>query len=125
MRADEDDTRPVVAVVGPCTSGKSLLAEALRSTGFRAHAVAQEHSYVADMWQRTVDPDVLIYLDVSYETARQRRQISWGPDRLEEQVARLRHARAHCDLYIQTDGRTPEAIRQEVLTFLAEWDSRT
>jgi hypothetical protein len=124
MRADEDSTRPVVAAVGPCTSGKTLLAEALRSAGFRAHAVAQEHSYVADMWQRTIGPDVLIYLDVSYETVRQRRQISWGPDRLEEQVARLQHARAHCDLYIQTDGRTPESICQEVLTFLAEWDSR-
>jgi nicotinamide riboside kinase len=122
MRADEGGTRPVVAVVGPCTSGKTLLAEALRSAGFRSHAVAQEHSYVADMWQRTVDPDVLIYLDVSYEAARQRRQISWGPDRLEEQVARLRHARTHCDLYIQTDGRTPESICQEVLAFLSEWD---
>jgi nicotinamide riboside kinase len=124
MRADEDRTRPVV-VVGPCTSGKTLLAEALRSAGFRAHAVAQEHSYVADMWQRTVDPDVLIYLDVSYETARQRRQISWGPDRLEEQGTRLRHARAHCDLYIRTDGRTPESIYQEALAFLTEWNLRT
>ncbi len=62
-----------VAVVGPCASGKSTLVSALRAAGYEARHPAQEHSFVKDMWQRLVDPDVLIYLDLSYESYRERR----------------------------------------------------
>ena len=62
-----------VAVVGPCASGKSTLTAALRAAGYEARMPAQEHSYVPDMWRRLVDPDVLIYLDISYEALRERR----------------------------------------------------
>jgi hypothetical protein len=71
------------------------------------------------MWQRFVRPDVLIYLDVSYETARQRRRISWGPEWLAVQRRRLAHARQHCDLYIPTDHQMAEAILAQVLDFLS------
>jgi guanylate kinase len=108
-----------VAVVGPCAAGKSTLVDALREAGFNARHVAQEHSYVPDMWQRFVNPDVLIYLDVSYETARQRRRISGGPEWLAVQRRRLAHAREHCDLYIPTDYLTAEAIRAQVMDFLS------
>jgi hypothetical protein len=106
-------------VVGPCTAGKSTLVDALREAGFNARHVAQEHSYVPDMWQQFVRPDVLIYLDVSYQTARQRRRISWGPEWLAVQRRRLAHARQHCDLYIPTDYQTAEAILAQVLDFLS------
>jgi hypothetical protein len=62
-----------VAVVGPCASGKSTLTAALRAAGYEARQPAQEHSYVPDMWRRLVDPDVLIYLDISYEALLERR----------------------------------------------------
>jgi nicotinamide riboside kinase len=115
--------RPVVAVVGPSTAGKSTLVDALCERGFTAHHVAQEHSYVPNMWQHIVGPDVLVYLDVSYEVACRRRPATWGPERLEVEGKRLRHARAHCDLYVDTDPLTPEAILEQVLSFLRdEWD---
>jgi hypothetical protein len=114
-----------VAVVGPCTAGKSTLVGALREAGYNARHVAQEHSYVSDMWQRFVDPDVLIYLDVSYETARQRRRISWGPEWLTVQRRRLAHARQHCDLYLATDNLTAESVRAQVLEFLSDRGTRS
>ena len=77
------------------------------------------------MWQRIVDPDVLVYLDVSYEVIRQRRKIDWGPEWLDVELGRLRHAREHCDLYIDTDPLTPESILTQVLDFLsAAWKVR-
>ncbi|HEC22385.1 MAG TPA: hypothetical protein ENI95_05650 [Chloroflexi bacterium] len=119
-RGDASQTL-TVAVVGPCTSGKSVLVRALREAGYNARHVAQEHSYVPDMWRRIARPDVLIYLDVTYETARQRREIYWGPERLEEEAERLAHAREHCDLYIATDDLTEEEVQTRVLTFLEKW----
>ena len=89
--------RPLVGVVGPCGSGKSLLVGALRKHGFHAREIAQEHSYVLDMWKRITNPDFLIYLNVSREVAEVRQQrelpLEWWRT-LEE---RLAHARAHAD----------------------------
>ncbi len=107
-----------VAVVGPCTSGKSTLVKALKEAGYDIRHVAQEHSYVPDMWQRFTKPDLLIYLDVTYQTAQQRRKIDWGPERLVEQAGRLAHARQHCDLYILTDDLTPDEVLNKVLALL-------
>ncbi len=60
-----------------------------------------------DMWQRLVDPDVLIYLDVSHEAYRQRRPKDYaGPEYLEMQRARLAHAREHADLVVDTSVMT-------------------
>jgi deoxyadenosine/deoxycytidine kinase len=109
-----------IAVVGPCTAGKTVLVAALREAGYNARHVAQEHSYVPDMWQRIAKPDALIYLDVSYEVACLRRRIAWGPERLAEQARRLAHARQHCDLCIETDDLSEEEVRARVFDFLAE-----
>lgn len=107
-----------IAVVGPCTSGKSTLVHALRDLGYTARMPAQEHSYVPDMWRRLTNPDLLIYLDVSWETARRRRDIHWGPERLDEEAERLAHARAHADLYLPTDALAAEDVLQRVLAFI-------
>jgi chloramphenicol 3-O-phosphotransferase len=108
-----------VAVVGPCMSGKSELVQALREAGYQTHHVAQEHSYVPHMWRHLRQPDVLIYLDVDYEAVQARRPgISWGPERLVEQAGRLAHARAHCDLYIDTSKLTIAEVRRQALDFL-------
>ncbi len=118
MKAEERKAPFTIAVVGTCTAGKTMLVSALREAGYNARHVAQEHSYVPDMWQRLTQPDVLIYLDVSYETARKRRQIHWGPERLAVQSRRLAHARAHCDLYMVTDELGAEEILARVMAFL-------
>lgn len=118
MSSDKRD-RIRIAVVGPCVSGKTELVTALRAAGYEARHVAQEHSYVAEMWQRISKPDVLIYLDVDHATAKARRPyIDYGPERLREQGKRLAHARAHCDLYVDTSALSREEVRQLVFRFL-------
>lgn len=108
-----------VAVVGPCASGKSTLVAALKAAGYDARHPAQEHSYVKDMWQRLVDPDVLIYLDVSHEAYRRRRpKDDAGPEYLEMQRARLVHAREHADLVVDTSGMMAEEVWNQVAEFL-------
>lgn len=106
-----------IVVVGPCASGKSMLADALRQRGYNAHAAAQEHSYVPAMWRMT-KPSHLIYLDVTLENIKRRRQVSWGQDYLDDENQRLAHARQHADMVIDTDKLSAEAVIQQVLTFL-------
>lgn len=111
-----------VAIVGPCAAGKSTLVAKLRAAGYKVHHVAQEHSYVANMWQRLTNPDVLIYLDVDYPTAKNRRpNIDWGPERLVEQSHRLRHARQHCHLYLNTSTLNAAQVYEQVSHFLSQW----
>ena len=107
-----------VAVVGPCASGKSTLTAALRAAGYEARQPAQEHSYVPDMWRRLVDPDVLIYLDISYEALLERRPHFGERAYLEREKARLAHARAHADLVVDTSELLAEAVAARVAAFL-------
>jgi len=110
---------PLIAVVGVCASGKSTLVRGLQARGWNARQVAQEHSYVPDMWQRITQPDLLICLDASLEIIRQRRRDSDMPAWLiEEERHRLRHALEYCDLYIQTDALTPDQVLERALEFL-------
>jgi len=108
-----------IVIVGPCASGTTTLAENLRRAGYDAHACAQEHSYVPDMW-RMSRPDVLIYLDAAMDTIRRRRDVSWGEERLAAEKERLAHAREHCNLYLPTDDLTREAVFQRARQFLEE-----
>ncbi len=115
----KDDIQQLrVGVVGPCGAGKSTLVERLRGK-FNIRAISQEHSYVPDMWRRVHPTDVLVYLDASLETIARRRNIAWKQDRLDALNHRLRHARAHADLYLPTDDLSPEAVASAVETFLA------
>ena len=114
-----------IAVVGPCSAGKSTLLPALRDAGYEARHPAQEHSCAPNMWQRLSKPDILIYLDLSYEDARARRPyIDGGRRRLEEQHQRLAHARQHCDYYLDTSGLTPKEVREAVFVFLDKYLSQ-
>ena len=118
VRQAENRKRPLVAVVGPCASGKSLLVRTLRTRGHNAREVAQEHSYVPAMWQRITQPDLLIYLDVSWKVARWRRPTGADADWWDELARRLHHARQHADLYIHTDELTPQQVLARTLAFL-------
>ena len=117
---DADDPDPMlIAIVGPCASGKSTLRNALRAAGYEVKQPAQEHSYVPNMWQRLTKPDILIYLDLDFENLLRRRPKNHGgPKRLAEQHQRLTHAYANCDLYLDTSNLTPVEIQEKVLVFL-------
>ena len=107
-----------VGVVGPCAAGKSTLVAGLEQNGYWGKHIAQEHSYVQDMWLRISKPDVLVYLDVSYPLTIQRRKLDWTEDEYLEEIRRLRHARQHADLYLNTDPFTAQEVLFEVITFL-------
>jgi len=108
----------LIGIVGPCAAGKTTLIAALHQNGFEARHIAQEHSYVADMWKRLTNPDILIYLDVSYSNTIKRRNLSWTVDEYDTQVLRLIHARQNADLYLNTDNLAPEMVLDNVLEYL-------
>ena len=108
-----------IGVVGVCGSGKSSLVGRLNQAGYDAHEIAQEHSYVPDMWRRIHPPDVLIYLEAPYETVVQRRPNSLMTRKLYEQMLhRLRHAREHADLVIAADRVGEEEAFMEAASYL-------
>ena len=110
--------QPLIGIVGPCAAGKTTLARLLQERGYRAKAIAQEHSYVPTMWQRLTNPDVLVFLDVSFAESNRRRPMAWKEADYAAQQHRLRHARAHADLYVHTDNLAPEEIVARVEAFL-------
>jgi deoxyadenosine/deoxycytidine kinase len=107
-----------IGVVGPCAAGKTTLVSGLRALGYDVRHIAQEHSYVPDMWKRISHPDVLIYLNVSYPLTIIRRKMDWTDREYEEQIYRLRHARENADLIIETDSLNASQVIQEVLGYL-------
>jgi deoxyadenosine/deoxycytidine kinase len=108
----------IIGVVGACGAGKSSLVAGLQQHGFAVRHIAQEHSYVPDMWQRLTKPDILIYLDVSYQNTIARRKLNWTYQEYAEQLHRLRHARQHADLLIDTNPLTLQQVLNAVLLFI-------
>ncbi|MBN1264557.1 MAG: hypothetical protein JXA25_03630 [Anaerolineales bacterium] len=113
-----DNEPPVLIITGPCGSGKTTLVKDLAQHQIKARQVAQEHSFVPDMWQKLAHPDILIFLDASFETCKKRKQFDWTVEDYKEQKRRLRHARQHSNLYIQTDGKSPLEVLETVLEAL-------
>lgn len=111
-----------IGIVGPCGAGKTTLATVLRQKGYDARVIAQEHSYVPDMWQRLTKPDVLIFLQASWAVTSARRRLNWTEAEWLEQQHRLRHARQHASFYLDTDSLTIEEVRRKVLDFLTTLD---
>ncbi len=108
-----------IGIVGPCAAGKSTLAKGLARSGYLAKPVAQEHSFVPAMWQRIANPDLLIYLNVSFSNSMKRRPLNWTEAEFQEQLRRLEHARANADLLIDTDPLGIEEVLQTALNFIA------
>ncbi len=113
--------RPLVGVVGPCSAGKSTLIAALKEYNVRTRHIAQEHSHVKNMWQRLTNPDILIFLDVSYPVAQKRRMLNWSEAEYTTQQKRLEHARENADIYILTDELTPEELLKKAIEFIKEF----
>ncbi|MCX6066922.1 MAG: hypothetical protein NT121_14395 [Chloroflexi bacterium] len=110
----------VIGIVGVCAAGKSTLIKGLKEHGIHPRHIAQEHSYVKDMWKRITNPDVLIFLDASFLVTRDRRQIDWTEADWAEQQRRLIHAREHADFYINTDDLTVEQVLERVIDFIKQ-----
>ena len=107
-----------IGLVGVCGSGKTTLTNGLKPYYTNVRQIAQEHSYVQDMWSRLVNPDILIYLHASYSATLQRKQFNWNEKDYQKQIHRLRHAYQYADLKIDTDTLSPDEILELVLDFL-------
>ncbi len=112
--------RTTIAIVGPCASGKTTLATSLKAKHLAARQIAQEHSYVANMWEVLTKPTVLIYLDASYPVCTRRKSLAWTPEEYAEQKRRLQHAHANCHVYIDTDELIPDEVLQRALQALRD-----
>ena len=110
----------LIGVVGPCGSGKSTLIAGLEARGYTCRHIAQEHSYVKDMWKRITNPHLLIYLHASFPISTARRKLNWLESDHAEQLRRLIHAHENANLIVETDSLTREQVLDNVLTFLKE-----
>lgn len=111
---------PRVAFVGPCGAGKSTVVHRLRGLGVDARMPAQEHSGVADMWQKLLQPDFLIVLDAPNPVLRQRRPgIDLNDRVLAEERRRLAHAFAHANLILDTSQMDEDEVVRTILHWLA------
>lgn len=116
---EKNGKNPSIGIVGPCTAGKSTLIRGLNGKyAVELRHKAQEHSYVQTMWQKINPPNWLIFLDVSYPVTLQRKRLNWTMDEYEEQQRRLKHAREHADVYINTDALSPEEVAGIVARFI-------
>jgi len=116
--AQREDQRPLIGVVGPCGSGKSTLIAGLEKHGYHCRHIAQEHSYVKTMWQVITKPDILIFLECSFQNSTSRRKLNWLPEDYQEQLRRLSHSRQNADIIIDTNHLTPEEVLTQALTHL-------
>jgi hypothetical protein len=110
----------VIGIVGPCKSGKSTVRQGLEKAGYQANHIAQEHSYSPRMWQQIVNPDVLVFLDVSYLKTLERSDMNWSEKEYREQQKRLAHAREHADINILTDDYSEQEVTLKILDYLKD-----
>jgi len=114
------DKSMLIGFVGPCASGKSTITSELEALGYHTRHIAQEHSYVKDMWQRLTNPDILIFLQASYPVTVRRRNLNWREKDYIEQQRRLAHAREHADLFINTDDLSIDEVIQRIVNFIEQ-----
>ncbi|MHB8860026.1 MAG: DEAD/DEAH box helicase family protein [Thermoleophilia bacterium] len=107
-----------VVITGVCGSGKTVLAEGLKTMGYDARAVAQEHSLVPELFLHS-RPDLVIYLEASDATVAGRKQTGWEPHQLAEERRRLKLARERADIHLNTDGLEPSVLLERAGEALA------
>jgi len=71
-----------------------------------------------DMWKRITNPDVLIFLQASFQVCTMRRQLNWVESEYNEQQRRLSHALNHANIIIDTDHQSPEDVATCVFEYL-------
>lgn len=117
---DSDSSSILIGIVGACGSGKSTLLAGLESRGYRCRHIAQEHSYVKQMWQIITKPTILIFLDGSFENCTKRRKLNWLISDYDEQQKRLSHAKEHANIIIDTNKFNIDEVLTQAITYLKE-----
>ncbi len=107
-----------VKVVGVCAAGKTTLITCLRSLGYRARQIAQEHSDVPSLWRRFRPAQVTLFLDASDAVVRRRRPGNVLVTLLPTERKRLLDVRQGADFYLLTDALTPEEVCDQVCRYL-------
>ena len=127
MEIDPKDL--LIGVVGVCASGKSTLIRLLTDRGYRCRHIAQEHSYVQNMWKRLTNPDILIFLEVSYTKTLTRKKINWTIDEYNLQLQRLGNAYENADIRILTENITPgqliDLVENEIFSLIKSRNQKT
>jgi len=122
---NRDDLKTIlIGLVGPCVSGKTTISTILRELGYRAKVIAQEHSYVPNMWQIITKPQFLVFLEVSYQKTLVRLHMNWTEQEYREQLSRLGHAKENADLIIFTDDLNPQEICSQIISYINTYLSR-
>lgn len=106
-----------LAVVGTCASGKSTIVQDLRRLGYDAFVVSQEHSVVRELWNHQ-EPDMLVYLQADYRTVQERRGQSWPRWIYDVQIERLRDARKHARIIVDTGEFTIEETIERIVSMI-------
>lgn len=114
MQDNQECNIPLIGIVGNCAAGKTTLLNGLKALGYRAVNIPQEHSVAPRLW-RKFDVDFLVMLSCTLTTARRRRSIAWGQERLNQQAIKLEDARLNCHLNLPTDDLTIEQVLQTVV----------
>lgn len=109
-----------IAVVGVCASGKTTLVKGLKDAGYDAYNVAQEHSGIHNFWNKH-HPDILVMIDATLPAIKKRRLVYWDQERLDVQHRRLADAKAHANLFIQTDAYNADEVREQVIDYIETW----
>lgn len=109
-----------IAVVGVCASGKTTLVKGLKDAGYDAYNVAQEHSGIHNFWNKH-HPDILVMIDATLTAIKKRRLVYWDQERLDVQHKRLADAKAHANLFIQTDAYNADEVREQVIDYIETW----
>ena len=116
--------KPLIGIVGVCASGKTSCIARLTAMGHHCRHIAQEHSYVQTMWKQLTDPDLLVYLEVSYQQTLIRRNLNWTEAEYNEQLNRLENARKNADIRINTDELSVNEICEIINKKIGELFSR-
>jgi hypothetical protein len=112
---DKYSEKPLIGIVGVCASGKTTLKSGLSNLGYNCRHIAQEHSYVPDMWKRLTNPDILIFLEVSYESTVTRKSLNWTREEYAQQLYRLRNAIENAQIKISTDELSPQQLIEKAV----------